>query len=442
MRRGAGFIVILTLVAAACTSGGDADPSGSGAASGSGAPLEITLWHGYGKVGIVGGIQNYEAKSIQDMVDAFNAEHPDIHVNDVFCCSNDNALQKLNVALQGDQQPDITYQYGTSLPQLANAPGLMDLTDRVNDAGFDWEDFFPGERDAATIDGRVLGVPAAVGNLAVVYNKDLFQQAGLQPPAADWTWDDFRADAKALTDPGTKTFGLAFPADASEDTVWHFDAMLWEAGGDILNADNTQALFNAAPGVTALTTLRDMAVTDGSMYLDEQNAKIDQLMNSGKAAMVITGPWALGSYLDANVGVQVMPSFPGGSHQTISGSDDWVLFDNGQERADAAWEFVKWMTATEQVQSDSMLTGHLPTRSSVLDQAGFLKEFGTKFPGEDVFATNLENVEKARPQLQGYDMISQAMGQAIVSVLLGEQEPQAALDEAAQQVNDLLASGA
>ena len=52
-------------------------------------------------------------------------------VDNVFCCSNDNALQKVTVALQGGQQPDITYQYGTSLPQLANAPGVMDLTDRV-----------------------------------------------------------------------------------------------------------------------------------------------------------------------------------------------------------------------------------------------------------------------------------------------------------------------
>ncbi len=103
-------------------------------------------------------------------------------VENVFCCSNDNALQKVTVALQGGQQPDITYQYGTSLPQLANAPGIMDLTERVQDEGLRWDDFFPGSRAAATVDGRVLGVPALIDNLAIVYNKDLFAEADIDEP--------------------------------------------------------------------------------------------------------------------------------------------------------------------------------------------------------------------------------------------------------------------
>ena len=83
-----------------------------------GEPVEITLWHGYGEPGERNGVENYEADSMSTLIDEFNATHPDIAVDNVFCCSNDNALQKVTVALQGGQQPDITYQYGTSLPQL------------------------------------------------------------------------------------------------------------------------------------------------------------------------------------------------------------------------------------------------------------------------------------------------------------------------------------
>ncbi len=57
-----------------------------------------------------------------------------------------------------------------------------------------------------------------------------------------------------------------------------------------------------------------------------------------------------------------------------------------------------------------------------------------------MFAENLTNVLKARPVLAAYDQISQVMGQAVVEVMLGQKEPQQALDEAAQQVNDILAS--
>jgi multiple sugar transport system substrate-binding protein len=138
-------------------------------------------------------------------------------------------------------------------------------------------------------------------------------------------------------------------------------------------------------------------------------------------------------------GVQVMPSFdPGGSHETIAGPDNWVIFDNGPERVDAAWTFLSYLASPDAILQDSLATSHLPTRASVQDLPGFA-EFETKFPGVGDFAANLENVKKARPQIVQYPQISSFLGQAIVSVLLGEAEPQAALDQAAEQANGVLA---
>src|SRR5207248_4850222 len=138
----------------------------------SGGVVNITMWHGYAKQSE--GVPSLEAKALDDLVAAFNQSHPRIHVTSVYCCENDNALQKLTVALQGGQQPDITYQYGTSMAQLAQSPGIMDLTDRVKAASFRWDDFFPGARAAGTVGGHVYGLPALIDNLAIVYNKDLF----------------------------------------------------------------------------------------------------------------------------------------------------------------------------------------------------------------------------------------------------------------------------
>jgi len=426
-------IAAFALVAAACTSNDSSSSSG---------PIEITMWHGYGKVIDNQGQTNYEAKSLTDLVDQYNAMQSDVHVNLEYQTVNDNALQKLVVGLQGGLQPDIAYQYGTSMPYLATAPSIMDLTDRVQDPGFNWSDFVEGARSAATVDGRVYGIPALIDNLAIVYNKDLFDAAGIGYPTEDWTWDDFRQAAQALTDPSKTQFGFAFPVDGTEDTVWHYDAMLWEAGGDILNADNTQAAFDSSAGVEALTTLQQMAVTDQSVFLDQQNlGKVDQLFNSGSIGMLVTGPWALQAFPDANYGVQIMPTYADGSHTTIAGPDMWVLFDNGGGRADAAWNFVTWLTAAEQVKQDSMTSGHLPTRTSVATAQGFVSAFDAAFPGEGVFVQNLANVTKARPAIAHYDEISQIMGVAVVKVMLGEAEPQQALDDAAAEVNSVLAGG-
>jgi hypothetical protein len=111
----------------------------------------------------------------------------------------------------------------------------------------------------------------------------------------------------------------------------------------------------------------------------------------------------------------------------------WTVFDNGGGRAQAALEFLQWLTDPEQIKQEDLATGHLPIRLSVAQDASFIGDFAKTIPGVDVFAANLANVEQARPVLAAYPQISEAMGLAIVSALLGEKDSKAALDEAAAQ---------
>ena len=427
------FVIVaaIALLATSC-GGGTPAPRGSvGGATSTGqpaAPVTLTFWHGYTDV---------EAAWLNAVVAEWNADNPNITIKPLFV-NNDKALQKLTVALQGGEPPDITYQYGSSLPQLAAAPGLLDLTQWVQQPDVNWNDFIPGARTAATFQGKVLGLPALIDNLAIVYNKTLFDQAGLSYPTDQWTWDDFRAAAKALTDPAKKQFGFSYPMDASEDTVWHYDPLLWQNGGSILNADGSAAAFNSAQGVQALQVLAGMAVDDKSVFLDLQNSPYTGLFNSGKIGMLVTGPWDLSSFPDVNYGVQILPGW-GGDHETIAGPDMWCVFDNGDGRAQAALKFLSWLTAAAQIRKEALKTGHLPIRLSVVNDAAFIQQFGKAFPGVDVFAENLTNVKQARPVLVTYPQISEAMGNAIVSVMLGRSDPKSALDQAASQADDALA---
>jgi multiple sugar transport system substrate-binding protein len=184
-----------------------------------------------------------------------------------------------------------------------------------------------------------------------------------------------------------------------------------------------------------------MAVDDKSVFLDIQNSAYTDIFNSGRIGMLMTGPWDLSSFPDVDYGVEILPGFDG-DHQTIAGPDMWSVFDNGGGREQAALEFLNWLTAPEQVKKEALATGHLPIRLSVAEDPAFLEDFGAAFPGVDVFAENLTNVVQARPVLAAYPAVSEAMGLAIVSAMLGESEPQAALDEAAAQSNDALALGA
>lgn len=430
-RFGLSVAVALTLLAAACSSGG-----GGTGATGPNGQVNLVLWMGYTPPPPAS--QGAEYESLKGLIAKFSQAHPKIHIRMEYV-DNDYALQKVTVALQGGEQPDISYQYGTNMPQVAQASEVVNLTNIVNQPQYGWTDFVPGERDVATVGGKVLGIPALVDNLAVVYNKTLFAEHHLAAPGPGWTWSQLAADAKAITDPSQKIFGLTFPADGSETTVWEYEAMLWEAGGHILTSDNSKAAFNSPAGVQALTLLRQMQQAH-SLYLDfhPDAGNSETLFNSGKLGMIITGPWDLSSFPNVHYGVQIMPSWnPGGSHQTISGPDNWVVFNNGPARVQASLEFLQFLTSPANLLQNSMATGDLPTKLSVQSLPGFA-DFNTKFPGAGVFAANLKNVEQARPQIAQYPRVSAALGREVVAALLGQATPQAALNSAAQQADSYL----
>ena len=430
-RFGLCIAVAVAMLAAACSSG-----SGGTGSTGANGQVNLVLWMGYTPPPPVS--QSAEYISLKALVAKFTQEHPKIHIRMEYV-NNDYALQKVTVALQGGEQPDISYQYGTNMPQVAQASQVVNLSDIVKQPQYGWSDFVPGERDVATVGGKVLGFPALVDNLAVVYNKTLFAQHHLATPGPDWTWSQLAADAKAITDPSQKIFGLTFPADGSETTVWEYEAMLWEAGGHILNSGNTQAAFNSPAGVESLTWLRQMQQAH-ALYLDfhPDAGNSETLFNSGKLGMIITGPWDLASFPDVHYGVQIMPSWTaGGSHQSISGPDNWVIFNNGSARVQASLEFLQFLTTPANLLQNSMATGDLPTKLSVQNLPGFAG-FNTKFPGAGVFAANLKNVEQARPQIAQYPRVSAALGREVVAALLGQTSPQAALNSAAQQANSYL----
>ncbi len=432
-RRGAlaGLLAALaatTLAVAGC--GTDANGGGS-SSSGSPSSSTIQIWEGW---------TGQEAKTFSHLVSEYEAQHPGQKVQSLYV-NNDDTLQKVLTAVKGGSPPDIAYLYGSWAPNVAQIPQVVDLTKVVQQAGVNWDDFFAGERDVATVNGKVIGIPALVDNLAVVYNKKLFAQAGLPLPTANWTWQDYVADAQKLTDTAAKQYGTAYVTPGTEDTVWHWESLLWEAGGSLLTPGNKQAAFNSAAGLESLNTLRTMAVTDKSMYFDPTDEAYTNLFNSGKIGMLVTGPWDLSAFPDIDYGVQVMPSYPGSSagHQTISGPDNWVVFNNGSSQVSAAEQFLLWLTAPAQVKTWSLQTGDLPTRTSVADASGFDQQMNKMLPGVSTFVENLANVKQARPQITQYPAISTILGNMVLSVLLGKSTPQAALASAASQVNQALA---
>ena len=194
----------------------------------------------------------------------------------------------------------------------------------------------------ATVNGKIVGIPALVDNLALVYNKKLFAAGRDLPPTANWTWTDFQNAAMKLTNPAKKQFGWAYVNDASEDTVWRYWAMLWQAGGSILTPDGKKAAFDSPAGVKALTLLQTLATAqlDLPRQRQRQLPGAVQLRPHRDAVDRTVGP---GQITRRSYGVTILPADL--NHQTISGPDNWVRVQQRLARATAAVEFMKWFTS-------------------------------------------------------------------------------------------------
>ena len=427
------LLVVLAALAAAVllVACGDDDDDGGGGGGGSGGePVEIKFWHGQTE-----GV----ADLMQQMIDDFNKIHPDIVVSkDAGGVNSDRMLQKVTAGLQADNYPDIAYIYGSDLANLAGSEKLLDLSDAIDNGDIDWDQFEEAAKAATTVDDRPRAVPAFIDNLAVVYNKKIFDEAGVPYPSDDWTWDEFLATAAKLNDKDKGIAGFGWPGTGDEDTTWRIWPLVWQSGGDVVNDEADAVAFEGESGKAALDVVAK-AAADGSVYIDSTagSERMQQLFASGKMAMNIAGPYTLPEYVDAKVdyGVASLPSFTD-EHTTIAGPDTWAIFDNGDERSAGAIEFMNWFSAPEQQLRWIREAGSLPLTANVREAEDFAA-YEKSLPGLDKFIENTE-LARTRPTVAEYPQISQAMGKAVASVLYGEADPSSALSKAVETSNSEL----
>jgi multiple sugar transport system substrate-binding protein len=417
-------IAALTLAVTGCA--GSSGPSQT-----SNGKVTIQFWHAQTQI---------DAKVMQRLVAKFNASHPNIVVQaSSGGTSTGDLLPKVTTAIAAGTYPDVAYIYGSYAANIAQSGKTVNLADQINQPGFNWNDFYPASKQIASPGGKVIGFPALIDNLSVIYNKKLFAAAGVPAPSPDWTWDDFRNVAKQLTDPAKHIYGVNYPTGGdSLDTSWRFFPGLWQRGGQILSPDDKRALFNSQAGVDNLTLWQQMATVDKSVYLDPTASKAEPLFTSGHLAMFVSGPWEVPTLNQAKVDwADVQLPAVSGNHQTVSGPDNWVVFNHSPARVNAAVEFLKWLTAPQQELTWMEGSGSLPLRPSILKLPGYQK-YLQDYPGIGPMAANLANAKEAMPTLPAWPRVVDALGTGIASVLLGQATPKAALDQAAQKADAIL----
>jgi multiple sugar transport system substrate-binding protein len=173
--------------------------------------------------------------------------------------------------------PDVIQFDASEMPTFAEAGGLVDL----RTLGLSTKDVPRGIVDFGSYKGTYYGAARTVNTLALFYNKDLLDRAGLKVPT---TWAEMRETAKKLTQ--GKRYGIALSAGGAEDGVFQFTPFMWSNGGDETNL----ATENVAEALDYWKNL----IQDGSLSKSTVNwtqADVNDQFMAGNAAMMINGPW-------------------------------------------------------------------------------------------------------------------------------------------------------
>ncbi|MCL4561305.1 MAG: extracellular solute-binding protein [Chloroflexi bacterium] len=389
------------------------------------APVEITFWHQYDKA---------NADMIQELVDAFNQTHPNIKVNAVIQPSYDEYKTLIQTSILSGTSPDIAAVDLVWVPGLVASNALEPLDSYIQpDSSFDLADFYPLLAGYDVMGGKRYALPVSANNMQLIWNKDLFAKAGLDPETPPKTWNEMQTMSEKCSDPANGVIGFEFYTQPTgEGITWQFQVWLWAAGGQFLNADNTKAAFNTPEGLKALTYVSNMLAGHGSVP-GPWGAFGDQ-----KACMQLDGSWLFGYRKDAPFqwGIAAVPYPEGGQTTSNIGGEHLIMFQSSKNKA-AVWEFMKYMTSADVQLKWDEATGFLPVRKAVGDNPEYLKWINDTEPRMLPFAQGMQTAH-SRPATPLYTQVSDAFSREIQTAMLGQATPQEALDSAEKAVNEAL----
>jgi sn-glycerol 3-phosphate transport system substrate-binding protein len=446
MRRFAALALIISFVAAAC--GGA--PSGGGASSDQSAlapgkdvkpAATITWWHAMSGV---------NGDALNKIVDNFNKSQSNIKVVTVFQGTYDDLLSKLNTALASNAAPALAQVYDIGQAYMRQSGETVPIQAFIDRDKFDTSDFEPAVLNYYKYQDKLQSMPWNASSSILLYNKDAFKAAGLDPEKPPTTFSEVTDYAKKLT-----------KKDASGQTVqygfgpsiygWLFEQLLATSGA--LYCDNgngrddraTKVVWSSPEGKAILDWWK--AGVDGGYFYNPgiDNAGATNAFNAGKSAMYIESSASLrGSVNNAKftVGTGIYPhpdAKPATGGNIIGGASLYILKSRPAEEQQAAWEFIKYaMTPAVQAQWN-LDTGYYPVvKAAYNEQAS--KDWVAKYPQFSTAVTQIRNSPQNRATngcVLGVMPQARARTQKMIeSVLLGQATTQAALDAAVADMND------
>jgi multiple sugar transport system substrate-binding protein len=372
-------------------------------------------------------------EELEATIAAFESAHPDISV-EYETQAFGEYFTKLPTLIAAGQAPDAFELNYEGFVEYANKGALADLTPLIAaDTGFSTDVYNATALAAFAQDGKQLGLVESFSNVVLFYNKDLFDRAGVAYPTADWTWKEELEAAQKLTDAANGVWG-----DFAPIQFWEFYKTIAQNGGAMFNADKSEVTLDSPANVETLTWMVDKVNKYHVTPTDVEMAGLssEDLFRQGKVAMLRTGIWLLGDFVDNapfNWDIALEPGNTNKAHHFFSNA---VAVSATSANQQAAYEWIKFLTSSKEAVDIRVKAGwELPAVSDTAAVQSYLDQ--PKPESREVVFQALDTAVTP-PVIANWNQLTDIVGKELEAAKLGTKTPQQALTDAAAAVKGIL----
>ena len=344
--------------------------------------LEVKIW------------DNNQLAGLQQIADEWTAQ-TGVKV-DIQVVNWDNYWTLLEAGATAGNMPDVFWMHSNNAQMYMQYDMLLDLTDYIAASEVvNLENYYPGITELYSLNGRNYAVAKDHDTIALLYNKAIFDQYNVEYPNDNWTWEDYKAAAEAITTAsGGAVYGGAVNTNNNQDSFYN---IIYDFGGYVISDDQKKSGWDDPNTIKAfefMATLMNSAENPNSAWAPQPMAAEsgkNVLFENGKIAMDTEGSWMIREFYDydgsENFAWAMLPyadmngngACDEGERVSIYNGLGWAAFSGTKDPA-AAWSLIEWFSTKEMQLKQSELG---------VTMAGYIgcsDAFMNAFPGMDISA--------------------------------------------------------
>lgn len=357
-------------------------------------------------------------ETLAKMVAAFEDTHPNIKV-DVETIGYDDYFTQMQTRVAGGTAPDCYELNIENFAAYANKGQLAEIS------GVDVGGLNDTALNAFNVDGKQYGLPESFSNVVLIYNKDLFDRAGIDYPTDSWTRDDEQAAAEAIRALGNDIYGIWQPITYNE-----FFKVVAQYGGALLNEDKTAFTINSPENLKAAESLVGRVLDSNVQPNAAQQGGMGDwdMFMSGRLGMIPTGIWAFQTFTDGCDFEWDIVVEPGSTQKATHFFSNCVVMNPETEHPAEVAEWLAWLTSSTASADIRLEAGwDLPALKDLSTLSSYL-EITPPDNREAVFKS-LDYLVMP-PVIEDYALMSDIITQKLAAAAEGTMTVQEALDQA------------